>query len=182
MTEAVLPTHFQNKAGGDSPYSKHAKKAAGYKVNLPTRMLVILGLVFLAVPMIIFGYKEVHIHDEGHPHYKQEKFVNVNTQDVFASFANHSSSSVHGNHTNSTRVIGSTNNTTLTQQAAAAPINRNQTQPTGTEQLEAQEANTAVEASENNGENVVSGADSSTIDTTGEEIATVDDTDEILEG
>lgn len=131
LTEAVLPTHFQSKPGtdkgsatNDHSYSKHEKRKQQYKVNLPTRMLVILGLIFLVVPVIIFGYKEVHIHDDhqGQSHYKTQKFVNVNTEDVFANFANHSSSTNYLPHKNQT-------NHSATSLSSGPDNNKNYTSP-----------------------------------------------------
>jgi hypothetical protein len=56
-----------------------------YNVNIPTRMITILVLVFMIAPLLIFFYKEVHIHDElNQPHFKPEKFVNVDTHDVLS--------------------------------------------------------------------------------------------------
>jgi hypothetical protein len=56
-----------------------------YNVNIPSRMIAVLVLVFMIAPLMTFFYKEVHIHDEHHqPHYKSEKFVNVDTQDVLS--------------------------------------------------------------------------------------------------
>ena len=57
-----------------------------FQVNVPPKLMMLLGLVFLAVPLLLFLYKEVHIHDidEHHVHFKPEKFLNVDTEDVFS--------------------------------------------------------------------------------------------------
>jgi hypothetical protein len=70
-------------------YSVRDKTAAAakrrYNVNIPTRMIVILVLVFMIAPLMIFFYKEFHIHDDhNEPHFKPEKFVNVDTNDVLS--------------------------------------------------------------------------------------------------
>lgn len=59
-----------------------------YRVNLPYRMLSVLALVFLMIPLLIFFYKETHIHRQ-HEHYKPERFVNVKTKDVLSQFSDH---------------------------------------------------------------------------------------------
>lgn len=59
-----------------------------YRVNVPYRMLCVLAMVFLLIPLLIFFYKETHIHKE-HDHFKPERYVNVNTQDVLSKFSNH---------------------------------------------------------------------------------------------
>jgi hypothetical protein len=42
-------------------------------------------MVFLLVPLSIFGYRETHIHkDAKGPHFKTEKYFNVNTEDVLS--------------------------------------------------------------------------------------------------
>jgi hypothetical protein len=78
----------------DEKLDDHHKRR--YRVNLPIRMLAVLVMVFLAVPLMVFFYKEVHIHD-GHDeaHFKPEKLVNVNTQDVISQFSNHAQEAKH---------------------------------------------------------------------------------------
>ena len=59
-----------------------------YRVNLPYRMLFVLTMVFLMIPLLIFFYKETHIH-RAHDHFKPERFVNVKTKDVLSQFSDH---------------------------------------------------------------------------------------------
>lgn len=72
----------------------HGKRK--YRVNLPTRMLFILAMVFVAVPLLVFFYKEVHIHeDHDHAHYKAEKFVNVDTNQMLSNLEHHAKGAKH---------------------------------------------------------------------------------------
>lgn len=95
----ILPTFVT----ANTPTSDHSsrdhhnhKRHQYYQVNLPTRTLFILAMVFLAVPLMIFFYKEVHIHDHHHQaHFKPEKFVNVNTREVISQFSNHAHEQKH---------------------------------------------------------------------------------------
>jgi hypothetical protein len=95
--QLVLPPrlHF---GGGKGDDDKHK-----YRVSLPTNMILVLAVIFVIVPLLIFFYKEVHIHDDHHePHYKSEKFINVDTHDVMSHFRDnhhHQSSSSHSNST-----------------------------------------------------------------------------------
>jgi hypothetical protein len=58
-----------------------------FQVNVPTRLLSILGLVFLLIPVLVFLYKEAHIHEDRHKaHYHAEKFVNVDSKHAMAHF------------------------------------------------------------------------------------------------
>ena len=59
-------------------------------------MLCILATVFLMVPLFIFGYRETHIHaNESGPHFKVEKYVNVNTEDVLLELSQHNIENHH---------------------------------------------------------------------------------------
>jgi hypothetical protein len=95
--QLVLPPrlHF---GGGKGDDDKHK-----YRVSLPTNMILVLAVIFVIVPLLIFFYKEVHIHDDHHePHYKSEKFINVDTHYVMSHFRDnhhHQSSSSHSNST-----------------------------------------------------------------------------------
>ena len=52
----------------------------------PTRMLIILALVFVVVPVLIFLYKEAHIHENHHEAtFKTKKFQNLPTS-IFSNF------------------------------------------------------------------------------------------------
>lgn len=65
--------------------SATAKKK--FQVNVPTKMLCILGLIFLLMPISVFWYKEKHIHEDHHnPHFRQQKFVNVDQKQALAHF------------------------------------------------------------------------------------------------
>jgi hypothetical protein len=90
--------HF---GGGKGDDDKHK-----YRVSLPTNMILVLAVVFVIVPLLIFFYKEVHIHEDHHyPHYKSEKFINVDTHDVMSHFRDnhhHQSSRSHSS-SNSTK-------------------------------------------------------------------------------
>ena len=56
-----------------------------YRVNVPTKLILTLVFVFLIAPLSIFMYKEKHIHDKRYEgHYKSEKFVNVDTNEVLS--------------------------------------------------------------------------------------------------
>ncbi|KAG7363129.1 2-dehydropantoate 2-reductase [Nitzschia inconspicua] len=58
-----------------------------FHVDIPSRLLVILAIVFLIGPLIIFLHKEAHIHDvHREAHFKPEKFVNVDTESVLSQF------------------------------------------------------------------------------------------------
>ena len=58
-----------------------------YQVKVPIQLMAILGLVFLLIPGLIFLQKEMHIHEDHHvSHYKTEKYVNVNTKEVWDNF------------------------------------------------------------------------------------------------
>jgi len=48
--------------------------------------MVVLTLVFLILPGLIFIQRELHIHDHNTSHYKTEKFVNVDTKEVWNDF------------------------------------------------------------------------------------------------
>jgi hypothetical protein len=85
----AFPTLFVND-------DKDGHDRRRFKVSLPTRMLLILVMVFLAVPLMVFFYKEVHIHEaHDEAHFKPEKFVNVNTHDVISQFSNHAQEVKH---------------------------------------------------------------------------------------
>jgi hypothetical protein len=77
----ILPV-FHERASADDDHSVNSKRK--YKVNLPARMLCILAMIFLLVPLVIFGYRETHLNGttKQGPHFKVEKYVNVNTEDV----------------------------------------------------------------------------------------------------
>lgn len=78
--QLALPV-FHDHSSHDESYSSKRK----YKVHLPTGILCILAMVFLLVPLFIFGYRETHIHtDAKGPHFKTEKYFNVNTKDVLS--------------------------------------------------------------------------------------------------
>lgn len=81
----LLPVFYERTHRDESKQRK-------YQVHLPTRMLWILAMVFLLVPLSIFGYREAHFHEtqEHAPHFKTEKFVNVNTEAVLAQLSKRS--------------------------------------------------------------------------------------------
>jgi hypothetical protein len=106
--------------------SATAKKK--FQVNVPTRLLAILGLVFLLIPVFVFLYKEAHIHEDHHKaHYHAEKFVNVDSKHAMAHFLdNHNKTTktssndeedrmIHGEdtHGNSTDTHGNSTKTML---------------------------------------------------------------------
>lgn len=79
----LVPSMFQIKVRDKSDAS--AKKK--FQVNVPSKMLVVLGLVFLLMPLSVFYYKEKHIHEDHHEaHFKQQKFVNVDKKQALANF------------------------------------------------------------------------------------------------
>mmetsp|Transcript_18541 Transcript_18541/g.45924 ORF Transcript_18541/g.45924 Transcript_18541/m.45924 type:complete len:186 (-) Transcript_18541:68-625(-) len=79
----LVPSMFQIKVRDKNDAT--AKKK--FQVNVPTRMLVVLGLVFVLMPMSVFFYKEKHLHEDHHePHFKQQKFVNVDKKQALAHF------------------------------------------------------------------------------------------------
>jgi hypothetical protein len=64
---------------------KDAAAKRGFRVEFPTRMLNYVVLVFFVLPLFLFAYRELHIHDEeGHAHYKAEHYIHVDTQDVLS--------------------------------------------------------------------------------------------------
>ncbi|CAJ1949330.1 unnamed protein product [Cylindrotheca closterium] len=86
----VPPSMFQIKVRD----KKDATAKKKFQVNVPTRMLVILGFVFCLMPLLVFFYKEKHLHEDHHePHFKQHKFVNVDKEQAMANFV------VNQNHT-----------------------------------------------------------------------------------
>lgn len=116
-----LPSMFKFRVQDKSDATAKRK----YQVNVPTRLLTILGFVFLLIPVLIFLYKEAHINDGKHEaHYHAEKFVNVDKREVMAHFLDnhteHSSNDedVQKPHSNSTKSglrhsSGHSHNTTL---------------------------------------------------------------------
>ena len=69
---------------------KDASAKRRFRVNIPKKMMVILALVFLIAPLIVFLYKEAHIHENhDESHFKPEKYINVDTHDVMAHFLDH---------------------------------------------------------------------------------------------
>ena len=82
----LIPSIFKIKVQDKSDVS--AKKK--FQVNVPTRLLAILALVFLVIPVLIFLKKEAHIHERhDEAHFKPEKFVNVDTKDAMKHFLDH---------------------------------------------------------------------------------------------
>ena len=82
-SSAVLPTHF------DFSYrdKKDVTAKRRFQVKVPYRLMVILALVFLLIPGMMFVHKELHIHDDYYVnHFKTEKYVNVNTKEVWDNF------------------------------------------------------------------------------------------------
>ena len=78
-----IPSMFKIKLQDKSDVS--AKKK--FQVKVPTRMLIILALVFVVVPVLIFLYKEAHIHENHHEaHFKTKKFIGVDSKDTFKHF------------------------------------------------------------------------------------------------
>ena len=77
---------FLHQIFSDMTKDDHPKRR--YRVNLPYRMLYVLAIVFLMIPLIIFLYKERHLHRE-HDHFKPQRYVNVNTKDVLSQFSDH---------------------------------------------------------------------------------------------
>jgi hypothetical protein len=66
----------------------HHGKQKRFQVRLPSRLLIILALIFLVLPVLIFLRKEAHIHEDHHDtaHYKAEKFINVDTESILNQF------------------------------------------------------------------------------------------------
>jgi hypothetical protein len=82
-SSVVLPKHLDFSFRDKSDVS--AKRR--FQVKFPCRLMVVLTLVFLIVPGLIFVHKELHIHEDHFgSHYKTEKYVNVNTKDVWDNF------------------------------------------------------------------------------------------------
>jgi hypothetical protein len=78
-----LPSRFHI----DVRDKRDASAKRRFRVNLPKPILAILVLVFVVVPLLIFFYKEVHIHENhDEAHFKPEKFINVDTHDVLSHF------------------------------------------------------------------------------------------------
>ncbi|KAG7341952.1 hypothetical protein IV203_007044 [Nitzschia inconspicua] len=66
---------------------KRKRPQRKFHVDIPSRLLAILAIVFLIGPLIIFLHKEAHIHDvHREAHFKPEKFVNVDTESVLSQF------------------------------------------------------------------------------------------------
>lgn len=80
----LVPSMFQIKVRD----KKDASAKKKFQVNVPTKMLVILGLVFFFAPLSVFFYKEKHLHEnhDHEPHFKQQKFVNVDKEQALAHF------------------------------------------------------------------------------------------------
>jgi hypothetical protein len=58
-----------------------------FQVKVPTKILIVLALVFLFIPGLIFLHKEMHIHEDHYEsHFKTEKYIHVNTDEVFSKF------------------------------------------------------------------------------------------------
>jgi hypothetical protein len=73
-------------ASDDATAKKGRRRQHQYQVQMPSRLLGILALVFLIVPILIFMHKEANIRSDRVAHYRTEKFINVNTEDVFSTF------------------------------------------------------------------------------------------------
>ena len=78
----VLPKHLDFSVRDRSDVTGKRR----FQVKLPCRLMVVLTLVFLILPGLIFIQRELHIHDHNTSHYKTEKFVNVDTKEVWNDF------------------------------------------------------------------------------------------------
>jgi hypothetical protein len=63
---------------------KDATAKRRFQVAIPTRMLNYVVLVFFVLPLFLFIYKEMHLGNEEHAHFKAEHYIHVDTQDVLS--------------------------------------------------------------------------------------------------
>lgn len=58
-----------------------------FQVKVPTKLLGALALVFILIPGLIFLHKEIHIHEDHYEsHFRTEKYIDVNTDEMFSKF------------------------------------------------------------------------------------------------
>jgi hypothetical protein len=104
---AALMENLDFLGGGSNNNNNHDKKPPTkrhahspkrkFQVEIPSRLLIILAMVFLIAPILIFLHKEAHIHeDHDRAHYKAEKFVNVDTDAVLSQFRANATSARSG--------------------------------------------------------------------------------------
>ena len=57
-----------------------------FRVQVPTRLVRYVMLVFLVLPLVAFFWKETHLHgrEDNHAHYKPERYNHINTEDVLS--------------------------------------------------------------------------------------------------
>ena len=63
---------------------KDATAKRRFRVEVPTRMLNYVVLVFFVLPLFLFLYREMHLHNESDAHFKAEHYIHVDTQDVLS--------------------------------------------------------------------------------------------------
>eukprot|EP00525_Craspedostauros_australis_P003567 CAMPEP_0198112320 /NCGR_PEP_ID=MMETSP1442-20131203/4183_1 /TAXON_ID= /ORGANISM="Craspedostauros australis, Strain CCMP3328" /LENGTH=244 /DNA_ID=CAMNT_0043769047 /DNA_START=158 /DNA_END=895 /DNA_ORIENTATION=+ len=76
---------FRFAARGKASQSKTKTKTKkkGYTVQMPTKMLRYICLIFLAIPGLLFFYSEMHVHDEPTAHYKADRTDVLDTKQIF---------------------------------------------------------------------------------------------------
>jgi hypothetical protein len=58
-----------------------------FQVKVPTKLLGVLALIFILIPGLIFLHKEIHIHEDHYEsHFRTEKYIHVNTDEMFSKF------------------------------------------------------------------------------------------------
>jgi hypothetical protein len=133
----ILPLHTQTKPIPQAPRSgqvllpnmlqfkvrdkKDVSAKRRFQVNIPRQYMVMLLLIFFIAPLLLFFYKEIHIHDD-HEHYKAERFINVDTQDVLShmfDFQNHTMSADN----NDVKGKSTTGDTTIAKLEPTSPDN-----------------------------------------------------------
>ncbi|KAL3942046.1 MAG: hypothetical protein SGARI_000397 [Bacillariaceae sp.] len=97
-----MSSSYEHKKSSAHKKSSHLRK---FQVDIPSRLLMILAMVFLIVPILIFMHKVAHIHeDHDEAHFKAENLLNVDTNAVLSQFRvnNNSSTPSHDDVNNST--------------------------------------------------------------------------------
>jgi hypothetical protein len=87
ITTATLMENIEEFMNYGVPKGRKQQPQRKFHVDIPSRLLIVLAMIFLIVPILIFLHKEAHIHEDHHrSHYKTEKFVNVDTESVLSQF------------------------------------------------------------------------------------------------
>jgi hypothetical protein len=98
-----------------------------FRVQVPTRMLKYVVLVFFVLPLVLFIYREMHLHDEvHHAHYKPEHYMHVDTQEVLFHLLDKPANSTTTTMASSTISLGSKDASKI--ESLAAPESQSQGQ------------------------------------------------------